>query len=430
MKPTLRDIGLDLRTASPGLILLHGLAVFGLLLIVYRFIMGLGAVTNLSDAYPWGLWIGVDVLAGIALAAGGFVVAGSVHLFGLSRFHGLTRAAIATAFLGYIIFIIGLIVDLGRPWNLWRALFNWNHNSPMFEVAWCVMLYTSVLLLEFLPPVFERFKLEAFHQTWKRMVPWVIVLILTVFTFAMTDSLGWAALMLAILLFWEALFRLRLSSRSIQMPLLMIMAGVMFSTMHQSSLGTLFTLAPHKLHILWYTPLLPVLFFLSAVMVAPAMVIVESFASEKGLGHPLDMKPLSALGRAMPWLLGLYLLVKIIDLVLRGAVYDVLAISWQSWSWWGEVMVGTILPFALFLSRDVREKRGGLLTSATLVVVGLIWNRLNVTVVGMSDAGGAVYHPYWAEIFITLGLISIGILAYRLASMHLPIHEHADPAIN
>ena len=421
---------IDLRNTGPGLMLLYALSGFALLLIVYRFIMGLGAVTNLTDAYPWGLWIGIDVLAGIALASGGFVVAGSVHLFGASRFHSLTRPAIATAFLGYIIFILGLIVDLGRPWNLWRALFNWNHTSPMFEVAWCVMLYTSVLLMEFLPPVFERFRLEALHAQWKRVVPWVIVFILTVFTFAMTDSLIWTAIMLAILLGWEALFRLKLSARSIQMPLLMIMAGVMFSTMHQSSLGTLFTLAPHKLHPLWYTPMLPVLFFLSAVMVAPAMVIVESFASEKGLGHRVDMPSLTALGRTMPWLLGLYLLVKIIDLVLRGAVYDALAISWQSWSWWGEILVGTVLPFALFLSRDVREKKGGLVTSASLVVVGLIWNRLNVTVVGMSDPGGTVYHPYWAEIFITLGLISIGLLAYRMVSMHLPIHGPAHAVTN
>ncbi|MDP2361862.1 MAG: Ni/Fe-hydrogenase cytochrome b subunit [bacterium] len=417
-----------LKRTSPGLLALYILAAVGLLLIGYRFVMGLGAVTNLSDSYPWGLWIGVDVLAGIALAAGGFVVAGSVHLFGLTRFHSLTRPAIATAFLGYLIFIFGLIVDLGRPWNLWRAIFNWNHSSPMFEVAWCVMLYTSVLLLEFLPPVFERFRLSALHEHWKRLAPWFIVFILTLFTFAMTDSVVWAVVMLAILMGWELLFRLKLSSRSIQMPLLMIMAGVMFSTMHQSSLGTLFTLVPHRLHALWYSPMLPVLFLLSAIMVAPAMVIVECFASEKGLGHKLDIRPLTSFARAMPWLLGTYLLVKIVDLVLRGAVYDALAISWQSWSWWGELLVGVVLPFALFLSRDVREKRGGLLTSAALVVIGLLWNRINVTVVGMIDPDGSVYHPYWAEILITLGLISLGILAYRVISMYLPIHGHADPA--
>lgn len=410
-------------TAGPGLSILLGLAGFGLLLIMYRFVMGLGAVTNLSDAYPWGLWIGVDVLSGIALAAGGFVVAGSVHLFGLTRFHPLTRPAIATAFLGYIIFIIGLMVDLGRPWNLWRAIFNWNHTSPMFEVAWCVMLYTSVLLLEFLPPVFERFKLDALHERWKTLAPWFIVFILTVFTFAMTDSVFWAATMLAILLGWELLFRYRLSAHSIQMPLLMIMAGVMFSTMHQSSLGTLFTLAPHKLHTLWYTPLLPVLFFLSAVMVAPAMVIVESFASEKGLGHKLDLPLLASLGRAMPVLLGIYLVVKVADLVMRGAVYSAMTSSTQSWSWWGEVLAGVVLPLTLFLMHDVRHSRVGLLSAASLVVLGLIWNRLNVTTVGMIDPGGTVYHPYWAEIFITLGLISIGILAFRLASRQLPLHH-------
>ncbi len=416
------------KRTSSGLLVLYALAAFGLLLIVYRFVMGLGAVTNLSDSYPWGLWIGVDVLAGIALASGGFVVAGTVHLFGANKYHSLTRTAITTAFLGYLIFIFGLIVDLGRPWNLWRALFNWNHTSPMFEVAWCVMLYTSVLLMEFLPPVFERFKLTALHEKWKTMVPWAIVFILGIFTFAMTDSLIWTVVVVFVLLFWELVFRAGLSPRSIQMPLLMIIAGVMFSTMHQSSLGTLFTLAPHKLHPLWYSPMLPVLFLLSAVMVAPAMVIFESIVAERSLGHRAHMNVLSSLGRAMPWLLGIYLVVKVGDLLARGAVSDALSISWQSFSWWGEVLLGVVLPFTLFLSQDLVQKRVGLLTAAALVVLGLVWNRVNVAVVGMIDLEGDVYFPYWAEIFITLGLISLGILGYRLASLHLPLHEEETAA--
>src|SRR3989338_9061347 len=143
------------------------LAVLGLVLIVYRFVMGLGAVTNLSDGYPWGIWIGLDILAGIALAAGGFVMAGTVYLLGGQRFHVMARTAVLTAFLGYLLFIFGLIVDLGRPWNIWKPVFNWQHESPMFEVSWCVMLYTFVLFLEMLPSVFERYRLEKLHSLWR-----------------------------------------------------------------------------------------------------------------------------------------------------------------------------------------------------------------------------------------------------------------------
>src|SRR3989339_1854798 len=147
------------------------LAIFGIVLVIYRYAIGLGGVTNLSDGYPWGLWIGFDILAGIALAAGGFVMAGTVHLFGGHKYHALSKPAILTALLGYLLFIFGLFFDLGRPWNLWRAIYSWNHASPMFEVAWCVMLYTTVLILEFMPIVLEKFKLDKWLILWKNFVP-------------------------------------------------------------------------------------------------------------------------------------------------------------------------------------------------------------------------------------------------------------------
>jgi len=215
-----------------GVALLWILAILGLVLIGYRFVNGLGAVTNLSDGYPWGLWIGVDILAGIALAAGGFVIAGIVHIFGGERFHALAKPAITTAFLGYLLFIFGLTVDLGRPWNLWRAIFHWNHLSPMFEVAWCVMLYTFVLFLEFLPSFFERFKMEGLMSFWRAVVPWLIVALLGLFTLAMTDSTGWTIAVVVILVFWEIMMRTGAAQRKHQMPVLLIMAGVMFSTMY------------------------------------------------------------------------------------------------------------------------------------------------------------------------------------------------------
>jgi len=295
------------------------LAIFGIILVIYRYAMGLGAATNLSDGYPWGLWIGFDILAGIALAAGGFVMAGTVHLFGGHKYHALSRPAILTALLGYLLFIFGLFFDLGRPWNLWRAIYSWNHASPMFEVAWCVMLYTTVLILEFAPIVLERYKLNKLLELWRTLVPWIIIFMLGMFTLAMSYSLAWALVMVIILLVWEISMRAGWMPRDKQMPILLIMAGVMFSTMHQSSLGSIFLLAPTKLHILWYTPIIPLLFLLSANMVAPAMVTFEALMSEKILKHKARFDLLSDLAGWMPYLLGFYLLIKIADLLGRNA---------------------------------------------------------------------------------------------------------------
>jgi hypothetical protein len=182
-----------------------------------RFFHGLGAATNLSDRFPWGLWIGFDVLCGVGLAAGGFTLVATVHIFNIERYQPILRPAILTAFLGYLLVIVALLFDLGRSFRIWHALVMWNPRSVMFEVAWCVMLYTTVLMLEFIPVFFERF--------------------------------GWR----------KALRRIR----AISVPLVIV--GVILSTLHQSSLGSLYLIVPEKLHPLWYTPLLPVLFFISAI---------------------------------------------------------------------------------------------------------------------------------------------------------------------
>ena len=397
--------------------------LWGLALMVYRFSEGLGSVTNLNDGYPWGLWIAVDVLAGIALASGGFIVAGTVHLLGGRKFHALVRPAIFTAFLGYLLFILGLMVDLGRPWNIWRALFWWNHESPMFEVAWCVTLYTFVLFLEFLPVILEKFRLKEVEAAWKSVVPWLVIIMLGLFTFAMSNSTQWTLAVVVILMAWELCMRAGLIPRDAQIPVLLIMAGVIFSTLHQSSLGSLFLIVPHKLHVLWFSPILPVLFFLSAVMVGPAMVIFESLVGEKGLGHKTRLDLLSGLSRAMPYLLALYLLLKVADLVGRGGTMYALALNPQAISWWGEIVIGVIVPLILFMTPEVIRSRTGLLLGSGLVVAGLVWNRVNVAIVGIIVREWETYHPYWAEIFISIGIVSIGVLVYEWAGKNLPIFK-------
>ena len=400
------------------------LAIFGIVLVIYRYAIGLGGVTNLSDGYPWGLWIGFDILAGIALAAGGFVMAGTVHLFGGHKYHALSKPAILTALLGYLLFIFGLFFDLGRPWNLWRAIYSWNHASPMFEVAWCVMLYTTVLILEFMPIVLEKFKLDKWLILWKNFVPWIVIFMLGMFTLAMSYSIVWALIMVAILLVWEVSMRKGWMPRDKQMPIILIMAGVMFSTMHQSSLGTIFLLAPTKLHTLWYTPIIPLLSLFSAIMTAPAMVTFESLMSEKILKHKSKFNLVSDLARWMPYLLSFYLLLKVADIIGRNAALETFNINAQAISWWLEILIGIIIPLILFITPEIIKTKGGLLWASSLVVIGLIWNRINVAIVGIHVEKWEAYYPFWTEIFITVGVVAIGLIVFKWAVENLPIYEH------
>ena len=421
----------DVKTArlslSPDMVLLIALLLLGLGLIVYRYFTGLGGVTNLSDGYPWGFWIGIDILAGIALAAGGFVMAGLVHIFGGHRFHLLARPAILTALLGYLMFVFSLLVDLGRPWNLWKAIISWNHASPMFEVAWCVMMYTTVLLIEFLPAVLERLHWERLLGLYHRLVPLVIIAMLTLFTFAMThNSLAWAGLMFALMTAWEVLMRLGVMPRDKQMPVLLIMAGIMFSTLHQSSLGTLFLIVD-KLHPLWYSPLLPLLFFVSAVMVAPAMVTFEAMATARVFQREPEMPLLAILGRAMPYLIGAYLVLRLGDLVARGVVMAALDGSFQSIWWWLEIALLGI-AFAIYTTPPVATGRRGLFTASLLVIFALVVHRVGVAIVGIQVPEYPRYIPAWTEVMITLGIFAGGLIAFRLAIHFLPIYEEEEHA--
>jgi formate dehydrogenase iron-sulfur subunit len=412
-----------------GLAAVIVLAVLGLGLIAFRFAAGLGAATNLSDGYPWGFWIGMDILAGIALAAGGFVIAGIVHLFGGHRFHPLARPAILTALLGYLLFIFALMVDLGRPWNIWWALISWNHYSPMFEVAWCVMFYTGVLILEFTPAVLERLRWERMHRLWAQAVPFFILGLLSLFTYAMTDSPRWTVAVLAILALWEALMRTGVMRRDRQMPVLLIIAGVIFSTLHQSSLGTLF-LITDKLGPLWYTPILPALFFLSAVMVGPAMVIVEGLSSARVLGRNPELDLLRPLGQAMPYLLALYLLVRLGDLILRGVVLETMRPSFATGWWWIEILL-VLTALAIFATPELTRRRRGLGLGAWAAVVAVVVHRCGVAMVGIDVPEYARYVPAWSEVLITAGVIALGVLGFRLAVEFLPIYEQpaaASPA--
>src|SRR5512143_1109956 len=253
-----------------------------------RLFLGLGAVTNLDNHNPWGIWISFDVACGVALAAGGFTTAALVDIFGRRRYLALLRPAILTAFLGYLWVAIALSFDLGRYWNIWRPIFHWQGNSVLFEVGMCVTAYLIVLTVEMSPSILEGLK-------------------------ARLDAGEWGA---ALLRRVEKPILLLYAGVRIALPLFVV-AGVVLSFMHQSSLGTLMLIAPTKLSALWNTPILPVLFLLSAIMVGFPMVILESIYANISFGRNPEMDLLPPLANKIPWFLGTYGVVKIGDLIFR-----------------------------------------------------------------------------------------------------------------
>jgi Ni/Fe-hydrogenase subunit HybB-like protein len=249
-------------------------------------------------------------------------MAAAVYLFGGEKYHPLIRPSILTAFLGYLLFIVGLLVDLGRPWNMVHIMVDWQHHSPMFEVSWCVMCYTVVLFLEFAPNVMERFRWTSLMRVWREVTPLFVIALLTLFTFAMSHSLVWTVVAFLVLALFEVMARAGAIRRDPEVPTLLIMAGVVLSTLHQSSLGSVFLIAPDRLHPLWYTPVLPLVFYTSALAVGPAMVIFEALTSARVFHRRPEMNLLSGVARALPWLLGINLALRFVDLTVRGRLGD------------------------------------------------------------------------------------------------------------
>jgi Ni/Fe-hydrogenase subunit HybB-like protein len=340
----------------------------------------LGAATNLSDRVPWGLWIGFDVLCGVGLAAGGFAITTAVYILHLERLRPLVRPAVLTAFLGYLLVILALMYDLGRPWNIWRAVVLWNPRSVMFEVAWCVMLYTTVLALEFSPMLFER--------------------------------LGWRRAIRPI--------------KALLVPLTGL--GFILSTLHQSSLGSLYLIVPTKLHPLWYSPLLPVHFWLSAVAAGLGMVILESGLSARSFGRALEFHLLRDVAKAMAVFLGLFLCLRWWDLTVRGALASAWRLpgpgSLEAWVFWLETGLLAV-PVLLMLPDRARRSPRAVFAAAVLVVGGFLAHRLNVSTIGLAGSAGVRYVPSWSEIAITLMVVVVGLIAFRLAARHLPVFQAA-----
>lgn len=357
-----------------AIILLVGIPV-----IIYRFVFGLGAATHLSQATPWGLWIGFDMLCGVALAAGGYTLAAAVTLFGFKELRPVVRAAILTGFLGYVFAVIGLLCDLGQPWRIaYPLVYSWGTTSVMFEVGWCVALYTTVLAMEFLPAFFE----------------WM----------------GWA-------------FPLRLLHR---IEVGAIVLGIVLSTLHQSSLGSLFLMAPGKLHPLWYSPYLPVFFFVSSIAAGLSMVIFESGISHR-LFHdrtdperPVDMdRIVLSLSRGAAVVLFAYVFLRLQGLA-DGENWHLLRTGWGA-LWLVEVLGFALLPSLVF-AYGSRHGRVKLVRAAAIVaVLGVVLNRLDVSIIAFNWKQPFMYFPSWMELVGSVTIVTLGLVTFRWIVNRMPV---------
>ncbi|MHB1050218.1 MAG: NrfD/PsrC family molybdoenzyme membrane anchor subunit [Bacteroidota bacterium] len=349
-----------------------------------RFFHGLGASTNLSDQFPWGIWIGFDVLCGVGLAAGGFTLAAIVYIFNIKRFEPIIRPTILTAFLGYVLVIVGLMYDLGRPLQIWHAIIMWNPRSVMFEVAWCVMLYTTVLALEFSPVILEKFKLTKTIKIIKR----------------------------------------------ISIPLIIL--GVLLSTLHQSSLGSLYLIVPDKMYPLWYSAYMPLFFYVSAIAAGCAMIIFESFLSSRAFKRGLELHLLNEIARICAVVLAVYATMKFVDLADRKQLPALLIPRFETYMYWIETLIGIVVPFVMLAQKKVRRNTTGLFIAASLVVMGFIMNRMNITITGLEGWAGVSYFPSLTEFSITMMIVTFGFIAFYFIAKYFPVFTHevheAEPA--
>jgi Ni/Fe-hydrogenase subunit HybB-like protein len=362
------------------------LAVGGVLTVM-RFTQGIGAVTNLDNNNPWGVWIGFDLLCGVALAAGGYVTSAACYVFGLKRYHSAVRPAILTAFLGYALVVLALHYDVGRPWRLPYPIFvSQGTSSLLFEVGLCVFLYLTVLFIEFTPAAFEWLGLKKI-----RAVVVKLTLVLTIF-------------------------------------------GVVLSTLHQSSLGALFMIAPSKLHPLWYSNYLPVYFFISSMFAGMSMVIFESTLAHRYLSrHMDDTHHREAFGVAMgfakaaAFVMAGYLSIKLVGIAIDGH-WQYLTSGWGMW-YLVEVIGFVALPAVLF-AMGVREKNLKFVRwAAAWTVLGIVLNRLNISMIAFNYhlPFDQRYIPSLMEIGTSVFIVTLGIVIYRFVTTRMPVlHQHPD----
>ena len=347
-----------------------------------RFFVGWRAATNLSDGQPWGMWVGVATLCGVGLSAGGFTIAAAVYLLGMEKYHAISRAAVMIAFLGYVSVCVGYAWELGLPWNFWHPIVMWNRKSVLFEVVWCIMLYTTVLALEFSPALLEKIP----HQRLRQL------------------ALEWHHRILIGL----------------------VLIGVLLSSLHQSFLGGLFIIFKGKVYPLWYSNYETTLFYLSAIPAGFAMVIIALYLSIRSLGVKVDTSILRDFSRVISPLLVVFGLFRFADLARQHATEYMFMARSETFYFWLEIAIFIIAPVVLFNLKRVRETPVGLYWASAVTIMGFLTHRVNVSITSLERATGTHYVPKWSEMAVTIMVITAAVIAFRWAVLHLKIFPRAE----
>ncbi len=372
---------------SPFVMVLLTLMGIAFVVAMIRFAVGIGAISNLSNAYPWGFWVSFDLFTGIAISSGAFVLTSLVYILELEEFRPLVRPTLLTGLLGYVMEVIALLVDLGHPERIWHYFIYQNFTSFLLAIGLYVMIYSGIMMVELAPAVLERFHLTKLADLIKRfMKPLVII-------------------------------------------------GATISVLHQGSLGALLLIQPAKLFPLWWTPILPVLFFISAVAIALTMTIFESTVSSRYFHRGLETHLLEKLAAIIPFVLGIYLIVRFVQLAFAGDLQYLFNSGMMSILFWTEILIGSIIPLILFSIKKIRQSPRGLLTGAIILLLGMMLDRFDVSWLAVKHpdplsyiptfmANNVHYFPSLPEISISIGIFSAGILAFGLAAKYLPLFEN------
>jgi len=366
----------EIKLLTPFTVVLLIIMALGALAAFYRLFFGLGASTHLNDTWPWGLWITFDVLGGVALAAGGFVVGGAVYILNWKKYKPIARPAILNAFFGYALAATSITLDIGLPWRIYHPLIMWQINSIMFIVAIHVVLYTTTLATESSPLIFEKLNMWKAFNFVEKIMP-------------------------AIALF-----------------------GVLLSLLHQSSLGAVFLIAPAKVSPLWYSSRLPYMFLVSAVLLALSMVSLETILSSRVFKHKPPMDILLGMARGSLIVSGIYLVLKLFDLITGPGIALALNGSLTSNMYLIEMIIGVILPFILLLMNNVRTRLNGIFCVNILVIMGTMLNRLNVGIVSMAEYNSALgrdYFPSWMEFLVTAAMVAFAIIGFKISVKYLNV---------
>ena len=371
----------EIKMWTPTTVVMFLIMLAGGAILLVRLVKGLGAVTNLNDRFPWGLWIGIDVLGGVAMAAGGFLIAGAVYILNMKKYKPIVRASILNAFFGYLLAATAITLDIGLPWNIWHPIFMWQIHSVMWIVAIHVVLYTTTLATESSPMFFEKL--------------------------GMAKAAGFV--------------------HKIIVPV--VLFGVLLSTLHQSSLGAVYLITAKKLSPFWYNSQVPTLFLISAVMMGLSMVSFETILSEKFFGHKADIGILSGLARGVLITGVIYFLAKLWLLFKGPGLAAAFNGSMEANMYLLEMAVSVVVPLILLAMKSVRENVKSIFFVNILVISGVLLNRLNVSIFGIyrdQAATGLSYFPTWMEFVVTLAFISFSIVGFKVCVKYLRVFPETE----